>query len=126
MEIQIYTSSHLLPTFLQIVEPSCMIACKCRTIVLCNSLALCPVLQLILLEYIHAQLMYHSRAMELFTAAYQKTLNINEQEVTDVSSQKKNYWCALIGIKCCISFYGGEWVESETTWSVATVEPGVP
>ena len=35
-------------------------------------------------EFIHAQLTFHARAMELYTAAYQQTQNVREEEIVEV------------------------------------------
>ena len=36
-------------------------------------------------EFIHAQLAFHARAMEIYTAAYQQAQNIKEEEIVEVS-----------------------------------------
>ncbi len=41
-------------------------------------------------EFIHAQLTFHARAMELYTAAYQQTQNIREDEIVEVGVEKND------------------------------------
>ena len=41
--------------------------------------------QAVMTEFIHAQLTFHARAMELYTAAYQQAQNIREDEIVEVS-----------------------------------------
>lgn len=45
-----------------------------------------PSLQMTMCEFIHAQMTYHARAMELYTAAYQHTQNIREEEIVEVKA----------------------------------------
>ena len=40
--------------------------------------------QTVLCEFIHAQMTFHARAMELYTAAYQHTQAIREDEIVEV------------------------------------------
>lgn len=54
-------------------------------------LSLSPPLQEVLKEYIHGQMSFHAKALEIYTAAFQHVQNMNEDEVVDVSWPKRPY-----------------------------------
>ena len=53
-----------------------------------ESLSLSLYFQEVLKEYIHAQMSFHAKALEIYTAAFQHVQNMNEDEVVDVSCSK--------------------------------------
>ena len=54
---------------------------------------------MVMQEFIHAQMTCHARAMELYTAAYQHTQAISEDEIVEASIQlHAGHDCALNGI----------------------------
>lgn len=40
--------------------------------------------QAVLKEYIHAQMSFHAKALEIYTASFQHVQNMNEDEVVEV------------------------------------------
>ena len=56
-----------------------------------GDVSLFPPLQEVLKEYIHGQMSFHAKALEIYTAAFQHVQNMNEDEVVDVSWPKMPY-----------------------------------
>ena len=64
------------------------------------SLSLSHTHQEVISEFIHTQLAFHAKALELYTLAYQHTQAISEEEAVEVSIQIK-CWYEVNTVCCC-------------------------